>query len=82
MYKRSRRQGTLSTCERTGRPIIFDGIETQRLKEFITRDARTRGTCWEAIRIEMGYACSAKSIKNVIALLGYHRRVSRREFNI
>jgi hypothetical protein len=29
----------------------------------------------------MGYACSAKSIKNVLASLGYHKRVARRKFN-
>jgi hypothetical protein len=70
-------------CERTGRPPIFDDTETQRLEGFITRDSRTRRLGWEAIRIEMGYACSAKSIKNVVALLGYyHKRVARRKFNI
>jgi hypothetical protein len=30
----------------------------------------------------MGYACSAKSIKNIVALLEYHKRVARRKFHI
>ena len=49
---------------------------------FVTRDALTRRLSWDAIVIEMDYACSAKTVKAVMEKLGYHKRVPRRKFSI
>jgi len=48
----------------------------------ITRDSRTRRLSWEAICIEMEYACDPKTVRNVMISLGYHKRVPRTKFNV
>jgi len=53
--------------------VIFDGEEKARLEAFVTRDARTRRLSWEAIVLEMGYACSAHTVK------GY-KRIAKEKF--
>ena len=30
----------------------------------------------------MGYACSARTVRNLTAFIGYHKRIPRRKFNI
>jgi hypothetical protein len=61
---------------------VFSDAEKQRLVQFVTRDSRTRRLSWEEIRVEMGYACSPRTIRNVLASMGYHKRVPRRKFNV
>ena len=82
IYKRAKENGTPSNRLRTGRPPIFDDAEKQRLVDFVTRDARTRRLTWEAICLEMGYACSAHTVRNLMASMGYHKRIPTRKFNI
>ena len=54
----------------------------QRVVDFVTRDARTRRVIWEEICLEMGYACSVRIVKNVIASIRYRKQIPRRKFNI
>jgi hypothetical protein len=82
IYQRTQVNGTPSNRKRCGRPPIFDDAEKQRLVAFVTRDAKTRRLTWDAICVEMGYACSPKTVKNVIESMGYHKRVPRKKFNI
>ncbi|RPB04410.1 hypothetical protein L873DRAFT_1933284 [Choiromyces venosus 120613-1] len=65
-----------------GHPPIFDEAVKKQLEEFIMRNAVTHYLSWEAIQIEMGYACSAKTLMNFIASMGYHKIVPHRKFNI
>lgn len=74
--------GSPSNRRRSGRPPIFDDAKKAHLVAIITRDGWTRRLTWEAICIEMGYACSSRTVKNVVESLGYHKRVPRRKFNI
>jgi len=53
----------LRTGKRTGRPPIFDDEEKARLIASITHDSRARRLSWEAICIEMDYACGPKTAK-------------------
>jgi hypothetical protein len=46
------------------------------------RDVRTRRLSWEAIVLEMGYACSARTVKNTMQKMGYHKRVPRQKFHV
>ena len=82
IYKRAKENGTPSNYLRTGHPLIFNDAEKQRLVDFATRDVRTRCLAWEAICLEMGYACSARTVRNVMVSMGYHKRIPRRKFNI
>lgn len=82
IYQRAKENGTPSNRSRTGRPPIFDEAEKRRLEAFVTRDARTRRLSWDAIVIELNYACSPRTIKNVMESMGYHRRVPRRKFGL
>ena len=82
IYHRYNQYSTPSNRKRTGRPPIFDDEEKARLVAFITRDSRTRRLSWEAIRIEMDYACDPKAVRNVMISLGYHKRVPRTKFNV
>ena len=52
-------EGGRSFEKEVGRPVIFDDEEKARLEAFVTRDAHTRRLSWEAIVLEMSYACSA-----------------------
>jgi len=82
IYHRYNQYSTLSNRKRTGRPPTFDDEEKARLVAFITRDSRTRRLSWEAICIEMDYACDPKTVRNVMISLGYHKRVPRAKFNV
>lgn len=82
IYQWAMLHGTPSNTYRTGRPPIFDESEKARLITFITRDSTTRRLSWDAICPEMGYACSAKTVKRVVELMGYHKRIPWRKFNI
>jgi len=82
IYQRTQAAGTPSNGSRSGRPPIFDEEEKHRLEAFVTRDSYTRRLSWEAICIEMNYACSARTIKWVMHSMGYHRRVPQRKFAI
>ena len=80
IYRRAKENGTLSNHLQTDRPLIFDDVEKQRLVDFITRDARRRRLTWEAICLEM--ACSARTVRNVMTSMGYHKWILGRKFNI
>jgi transposase len=82
IYERYRQYGTPSNRKRSGRPPIFDAAEKACLEAFVTRDSRTRRLSWEAICIEMGYACDPKTVRNVLKSMGYHKRVPRRKFHV
>lgn len=82
IYERTKATGTPSNTLRTGRPPIFDEAEKQHLVAFITQDSTTRRLSWIAIGIEMGYACSPKTIQNVMHSIGYHKRVPRHKPHI
>ena len=73
---------TPCNSRQTGQPPIFDEAEKQRLKAFLIHDARTRPLGWEAICIEMNYACSTGTVKRVMYSTGYHQHVPRRKFVI
>jgi transposase len=79
IYRRARANGTPTNRRRQGRPPIFNEAEKERLREFVTRDKTTRRLSWEAIIQEMGYACSPRTIKNVMASMGYHKRLPRKK---
>jgi len=66
IYHRYNQYSIPSKRKRTGRPPIFDDEEKVRLFAFITRDSRTRRLSWEAICIEMDYACDPKTVRNVM----------------
>lgn len=80
IYKHFKINGTPSNRKRAGRPPIFSTEEKARLVAFITRDKRTRRLHWEEIKEEMGYDCSARTLLNVMASMGYHKRIPRRKY--
>jgi len=82
IYRRWKAEDTPSNRKRSGRPVIFDVEEKARLGACVTRDARTRRLSWEAIVLEMGYACSARTVKNMMQKMGYHKRVPRKKFHV
>jgi hypothetical protein len=82
IYQRTKANGTPSNRKRTGRPPGFDDDEKRKLVASVIRGARTRRLTWDAVVAEMGYACSAKTVKRVMAEMGYHKRVPRKKFNI
>jgi transposase len=83
IYQRAKhRDGSPSNRKRPGRPPTFDDAEKKWLIDFVTRDARTRRLTYEAICIELGYSCTPRTVRNVLASMGYHKRVPRRTFNI
>jgi len=59
--------------------MLFDEKAKAQLIAFITRDRRTRRLQWEEIITEMGYACSVRTIRSVMASLGYHKRLPRKK---
>lgn len=82
IYARVQITGTPSNRKRKGRPMFFTEEEKQRLIAFITRDRFTRRLSWEDIREKMSYDCSANTIRNVVASMGYHKRVPRRKWGV
>lgn len=79
IYARTKSNGTPSNRPRTGQPVVFNAEEKERLRLFITRDKRTKRLMWEDTIQEMGIACSVKTLRDVIASMGYHKRVSRKK---
>ncbi|KAG0633368.1 hypothetical protein HOY80DRAFT_1064103 [Tuber brumale] len=67
IYQRTMLYGTPSNQHRVGRPVFFGDAEKQRLVEFVTRDPRTRRLQWEEVIVEMGYQCSVRTIRDVLA---------------
>ena len=59
--------------------MIFGAEEKAQLVAFVTRDKRTRRLQWEEIITEMGYSCSVRTIRSVMASLGYHKRLPRKK---
>ncbi|KAG0129994.1 hypothetical protein HOY82DRAFT_610167 [Tuber indicum] len=82
IYKRAKEKGTPSNQIRTGRPPIFNEAEITRRVAFVTQDSTMRRLSWQAVVIEMGYACSYQTVKAVMEKLGYHKRVPRRKFSV
>lgn len=82
IYTRAKATGTPSNRPRPGRPPIFNDAEKERLRQFVTQDRRTRRLSWIEIRDEMGYACSPELIHDVMASMGYHKRVPRQKFKV
>ncbi|KAI5842850.1 hypothetical protein BZA05DRAFT_411645, partial [Tricharina praecox] len=83
IYQRYQRYGTPSNRKRSGRPpVFFDAAEKARLEEFVTRDSRTRRLSWDAICVEMGYACDPKTVRDAIMSMGYHKCVPRKKFAV
>jgi len=80
--KRWKHNNIPSNRSRTGRPPIFDAEERARLEAFVTRDARTRRFSWEAICLELGYACDPRTVKKTMHDMGYHKRLPRKKFNV
>jgi transposase len=79
IYARTKSNGTPSNRPRTGRPVVFNAEEKERLRLFISRDKRTRRLMWEDIIQDMGIACSVKTLRDVMASMGYHKRVPRKK---
>jgi hypothetical protein len=71
--------GTPTNRVRQGRPPVFNGAEKERLLEFVTRDKRTKHLPWEAIIHEMRYACSVRTLQDVMASMGYHKHLPRKK---
>ena len=65
IYHRAKETGIPSNRKRSGRPVTFTGTDKQELIAFITRDERTRRLSWDEIVIEMGYACSPRTVQRV-----------------
>ena len=63
----------------SGRPVIFNAEEKERLRVFITQDKRTRRLQWEEVVQELGYNCSARTVREVMASTGYHKRLPRKK---
>jgi len=82
IYKRWRHNNTPSNRSRTGRPPILDAEERARLEAFVTRDAHTRRLSWEAICLELGYACDPRTVRKAMHDMGYHKRLPRKKFNV
>ena len=82
IYNRTKADATPANHQQAGCPPIFDDSEKLRLDGFITRDTRPKRPTREAICIEIGSACSARTVGNVMASMGYHKRIPRRKFNI
>ena len=59
----------------SGSPPIFDDTEKARLIAFITCDSTTCRLSWDEIAVQMGYACSGRTIKCVVHSIGYHKHV-------
>ena len=74
--------GIPSNLLQTGWRPIFDEAEKLQLEAFITRDSGTQRLSWKAVCQEMGYACSADTVKHVMERLGYYWWVPRRKFTI
>jgi transposase len=77
--RRAAQNGTPTNQRRQGRPPIFTPEEKERLREFVTRDKRTRRLPFECIIQEMGYACNVRTIRTVLASMGYHKRLPRKK---
>lgn len=71
--------GSPSNRPRSGRPVIFNEAEKERLRAFVTQDKRTRRLQWEEVIMEMGYACSVRTLRDVMASMGYHKRLPRKK---
>ena len=71
--------GSPSNRSRSGRPIIFNDAEKARLRAFITQDKRTRRLQWEEVIIELQYNCSVRTLRDVMASMGYHKRLPRKK---
>ena len=67
-----------SNRRRSDRPVIFDAEEKERLRAFITQDKRTRRLQWEEVVLELGYNCSAQTVREAMASMGYHKRLPAR----
>lgn len=79
IYRRSRANGIPTNRRRQGRLLILNQGEKARLREFVTRDKNTRRLSWESIVQEMRYLFSPRTIKGVIASMGYHKRLPRKK---
>ncbi|KAI5845497.1 hypothetical protein BZA05DRAFT_407833 [Tricharina praecox] len=82
IYQCCHQYGTPSNRKRSGGPSIFDAAEKARLEAFVTRDSRTQRLSWEAVCIEMVYACDSKTVRDAVKSMGYHKRVPRKEFHV
>jgi len=79
IYQRAMLWGSPSNRPRAGRPVIFDEAEKARLCAFVTQDKRTRRLQWEEVIIELRYNCSVRTLRDVIASMGYHKRLPRKK---
>jgi len=79
IYARSKVDHTPTNKHRSGRPPIFDEAEKDRICLFITQDKRTRRLEWEDLLEELGYACSVRTLRNICASMGYHKRRPRKK---
>ena len=66
----------------SGHPPIFDDAKKVQLIAFITCDSTTCQLSWDEIAVQMGYACSGRTIKCVVHSMGYHKWVPQQKFNI
>jgi transposase len=79
IFRRVQANGTPTNRVRQGRRPIFNEAEKERLREFVKRDKRKRRLPWEAIIHEMGYACSVRTLPDVMASMGYHKCLPRKK---
>ncbi|KAG0123779.1 hypothetical protein HOY82DRAFT_618728 [Tuber indicum] len=79
IFSRTMAQGSPSNRRRSGQPVIFNEEEKERLRAFIIQDKRTRRMQWEEIIQELGYNCSARTVREVMASMGYHKQLPRGE---
>jgi transposase len=79
IYRRARVNGTPTNRNRQGRPPIFNAEEKEKLQEFVTRDKRTKRLFWKDVIQEMGYACSPRTLRNVMTSIGYLKRLCRKK---
>ncbi|KAG0131582.1 hypothetical protein HOY82DRAFT_539332 [Tuber indicum] len=79
IYQRAMIYGSPSNQPSTGRPVLIDNVEKERLVAFIKQDQRTSRLQREEIIAEMNYNCSVKTLRDTLASLGYHKRLPRKK---
>ncbi|PUU83401.1 hypothetical protein B9Z19DRAFT_1119379 [Tuber borchii] len=79
IYKYVKINRTPSNKRRSGRPMLFGAEEKTELLAFVTHNKRTRRLQWEEIIAEVGYSYSVRTIRSVMALLKYHKRLPHKK---
>jgi hypothetical protein len=82
IYNKFHAAGTPSRRRRSGRPPLFNAQVKRELVAFITQNRFTRRLSYEDIITIRSYDCSPRTLRRVLASLGFHKRVPRRKFHV